>query len=437
MDTAGFFLIAAILVGFGLISKRIEGTLLTAPMLFTAVGLLVAQHGLGLIEVAGGGLVCPADGDARPSGGLRACPGAGDAAPYPAGLGGRFEPSRSNVLPEVAVVAWSILPAGRSSGRPGRPRAMRTVQLPPPVLPGDRVGVAALSGPVRPERLEAGLEALAGLGFEPVPAANLNLRSRHGLFAGSDAQRLAAFHELAADPGVQAIVFARGGHGVLRLLPRIDWELLARRPRAYVGYSDLTPFLLAVVERLRLVAFHGPMVAADLARGLDDAEERSLLDALAGRLPLEFRLEPNPGEPCEGHLLGGCLSLLTATLGTPWAARLDGALLFLEEANEPLYRFDRMLTHLRLSGSLAAVRGLVSGHLAGVGDAAEDERLGDEPSREVLRELARSLRVPWAHGLDAGHAKANLTLPLGLSARLDPATGLLRCGPRSAAPAGG
>lgn len=304
---------------------------------------------------------------------------------------------------------------------------MKTAQLPPSVLPGDRVGVAALSGPVDPGRLEAGLEALAGLGFEPVPAANLASRSPDGLFAGTDPERLAAFHELAADPEIRAIVFARGGHGILRMLPEIDWDLLQRRPRAYVGYSDLTPFLLGVVERLGLVAFHGPMVAADLARGLDGEEEQSLLDALAGRLPLEFRLEPNPGEPCEGRLLGGCLSLLTATLGTAWAARFDDALLFLEETNEPLYRFDRMLTHLRLSGTLAAVRGLLSGHLAGVGDAGEDVRHGDEPSRGLLRELAMHLGVPWAYGLDAGHSRANLTLPLGLWARLEPETGLLRC----------
>lgn len=304
---------------------------------------------------------------------------------------------------------------------------MRTVHLPPPVLPGDRVGVAALSGPVDAGRLDAGMEALARLGFEPVPAANLRSRSPDALFAGADGERLAAFHELAADAEVRAIVFARGGHGILRLLPGIDWNLLRRRPRSYVGYSDLTPFLLAVVERLGLVAFHGPMVAADLARGLDAEEERSFLDALAGRTPLEYRVEPHEGEPCEGRLLGGCLSLLTATLGTSFAPRLDGSLLFLEETNEPLYRFDRMLTQLRLSGTLTAVRGLLSGHLAGVGDAGEQERHGGELVRGLLRELAGRLGVPWSHGLDVGHSRANLTLPLGLWARLEPTTGLLRC----------
>lgn len=281
--------------------------------------------------------------------------------------------------------------------------------------------MAALSGPVDPDRLARGICALEALGFEVVSAANLG--SREALFAGSDAERLAAFHRLAADPAVRAVVFARGGHGVLRLLPGIDWALLARHPRAYVGYSDVTPFLLAVVRRLGLVTFHGPMVAADLARGLSEPEERSLLDALAGRLegsvlPVSGWLRP---APAEGLLLGGCLSLLTAVLGTPWEVPLAGAVLFWEDLGEPLYRLDRMLTHLGLSGSLAAIRGMVVGHCRPTdADAAAGawwpERLGG-----VLAEH------PWpvAFGLEAGHEAPNLTLPLGVPARLDPDLGSL------------
>lgn len=298
--------------------------------------------------------------------------------------------------------------------------------LPPPLAPGARVGVAALSGPVDPERLAAGLRAVAGLGFEPVEAANL--RSCRDLFAGDDAERLDAFHELAADPDLDAVFFARGGHGVLRVLPEIDWNLLGRRPRAYVGYSDLTPLLLQVVERLGLVAFHGPMVAADLARGLEDGERRSLVDALAGRFPRTLAVEPGVGPPCEGPLLGGCLSLLNDTLGTPWACDLRGALAFVEETDEPLYRFDRMLTHLRLSDSLAGIRGMVSGHLNGVDGAAEAERHGTPRCRGLLRDLARSVGASYAWGLDAGHSRPNLTLPLGMWARLEPERGRLVLG---------
>jgi muramoyltetrapeptide carboxypeptidase len=310
--------------------------------------------------------------------------------------------------------------------------------LPPPVTRGARVGVAALSGPADPQRLADGLDALADLGFDPVPAANLG--RRHGLFAGSDDERLAAFHDLAADPSLAAVVFLRGGWGALRLLPRLDWALLARHPRAYVGYSDLTPFLAAVVRRLGLVAFHGPMVAADLARGLDAVEADSLLAALAGdfpvEMPLEMAAEDRGGPPREGPLAGGCLSLLSATVGTEWATETAGRLLFLEDVDEPLYRLDRMLTHLRLSGSLTDIQAMIFGHL-GCTDAPQVEARNAGPPRldappappEPLRQdYADAFAGPVAWGVPAGHQRPNLTLPLGLTCRLDAAAGRLLLG---------
>lgn len=287
--------------------------------------------------------------------------------------------------------------------------------LPPPAGPGDRVGVAALSGPVDPERLARGLAALEGLGFVPVPADNLASRSGNGFFAGTDAERLAAFHRLAADPSLAAILFARGGHGMLRVLPGIDWDLLARRPRAYMGFSDLTPFLLGVVARLGLVAFHGPMVAADLARGLSEIEEESFLGALAGRYPATQPLgRPLRSSPASGPLLGGCLSLLAATLGTPFAADLSGSLVFWEDVGEPPYRIDRMLTHLRLSGSLSKIAGMIVGHISvGTGDNVTS---ADWPA--VVGEALSGFSWPIAWGQESGHVAPNRTLPLGLGARL-------------------
>jgi muramoyltetrapeptide carboxypeptidase len=292
------------------------------------------------------------------------------------------------------------------------------------VRPGDRVGVAALSGPVKSERLERGVAALAALGFEPVVAKNLG--ARHDLFAGTAAERLDAFHQLAADESIAAILFARGGEGALALLPAIDWALLARRPRAYVGYSDLTPFLLEVPRRLGFASFHGPMVAADLARGLEPEERLSLLSALAGDWPQHV---PAPTlaagaatAPVEGPLVGGCLSLLVATLGTPWAPPLEGSILLLEEVAEPSYRLDRMLTHLALSGSLAGVRGVVLGEFEGV-----DARDGG-----YLRAIERVASVVPGRvvlgGAPIGHVGPNRTVPLGLVARLDPMQRILTVG---------
>lgn len=283
--------------------------------------------------------------------------------------------------------------------------------MPPPVGPGDQVGVAALSGPVARDALERGLAELERLGFRPVPADNL--ASRHGLFAGSDEERLEAFHKLARRPDLGAIFFARGGHGVLRLIERIDWALLARFPRVYVGYSDLTPFLNSVVERLSLVSIHGPMVAVEMARGLRPAERIALLEVLRGELPAtrRFRRRLVAGQG-EGRLVGGCLSMLVATLGTTFAPRLDNRILFFEDVDEPPYRIDRMLTQLRLSGTLEGVRGVViGGSLPASGESVPG-------GKGEARELLSAIGAPVVAGLASGHGSPNLALPLGLKARI-------------------
>lgn len=286
---------------------------------------------------------------------------------------------------------------------------IRPVPLPPPVAPGARVGVAALSSPVDPGRLAAGLSELVRLGFEPVLASNLERRER--IFAGADDERLAAFHELVDDPSLAAIFFARGGHGVVRLLPGLDWRRIAAHPRAYVGYSDLTPFLNGIAERCGFAAFHGPMVAADLARGLDPGEEESLLAALAGEPLRDLDLELVEGEVASaGALRGGCLSLLAATLATGFASNLDESLLFLEDVDEPLYRLDRLLTQLRLSGSLKTVRAMIFGSSIAPGNVRQ--------WLELARDAAPGATL--AYGLSSGHIRPNFTLPIGMRARLDP-----------------
>jgi muramoyltetrapeptide carboxypeptidase len=295
-----------------------------------------------------------------------------------------------------------------------RRRARGLASSPPPVLPGDTIGVAALSSVVDQTALEAGLRRLRDLGFEIRPASNL--RSDWLGFAGRDEERLAGFHELVAAPEVKAVLFARGGHGLLRVLPGIDWELLGRHPKAYVGYSDLVPLLLQVTSRLGLISLHGPMVASDLGIPLDASERESFVSALAGRLGRSLPCDCDPAaRPVEGPLLGGCLAMLVATLGTPWFPRLDGSILFLEDVNEPLYRLDRMLTQLRLSGKLRRVKGMILGHLA-----AED---GGDPELWLrLRERSTAVgkRGILAWNLPSGHGRPNLTLPLGAVARLDP-----------------
>lgn len=307
----------------------------------------------------------------------------------------------------------------------------RVARLPPPAVPGDRVGVAALSGPVDLDKLELGLERLRELGFEPVIAGNVG--SSSGLFAGGDAERLAGFHRLAADPEIKAIFFARGGHGALRLLSAVDWDLLERLPRAYVGYSDVTLFLNQIVARLGLVAFHGPMVAVDLARRFEPGERESLLAALAGELPTRVDIEPliePPIEPwagapfdVEGALVGGCLSLLASGVGTEYQVPTAGSILFWEDVQEPLYRIDRMLTQLKLSGTLADINGMVVGRVEPTDPDASTTDL-----HQLLKELNSEYDWPVYVGCASGHCEPNMTLGLGLPARLQPSPGCLLMG---------
>ena len=284
-------------------------------------------------------------------------------------------------------------------------------QNPPAVLPGDRIGIAALSGPVDVEALRVGLAVLRTMGFHPVLAENLT--SVDGMFAGSDQERIEAFHQLAADRSLNAIFFARGGHGVLRLLPSVDWELLAQRPRTFVGYSDLTPFLLEATRRLGLVTLHGPMPGVDLARGLTEAEETSFLNVLRGSFPQTSVVPTVLGNGmARGALLGGCLSLLTATLGTRFAPDFKGAVMFWEEVGEPLYRIDRMLTQLKLAGAFDSISGMVVGNVD-LPDAQDQQALC-----ATLSDFAHEGGWLVGFGFPAGHGVPNLTLPLGMTAQI-------------------
>lgn len=297
-----------------------------------------------------------------------------------------------------------------------------------------RIGVAALSGPCEADRLDAGVEELRRLGLEPVLADNLTLRAGPcGFFAGADNERLAGFQSLLDRSDLDGIVFARGGHGVLPLLPRLDWARIARRVRAGLvlcGYSDLTPLLLEVVRRTGCVALHGPMVAVDLARGLDDREAELFLAGLHRSFASRHtvRLHGELTAPVSGTLLGGCLSLLVGTLGTAYAPLLAGALVFCEDVDEPVYRRDRMLTHLHLSGSLSDASGLIFGHFE---PRSEGEEVG---WNEVIRGFSERSRRPVASGLEAGHGEPNFTLALGAHAILSPDGSLMIDHPRPLIP---
>jgi muramoyltetrapeptide carboxypeptidase len=288
-----------------------------------------------------------------------------------------------------------------------KPRALR---------PGDRIGVVAPAGPVDAERLARGVAELRRLGFEPsVPAG---IEQRHAFTAGSAQRRLGELYGAFDDDALAGVFCARGGAGVVQLLPELEPARLLERPKVLLGYSDLT-FLHAVLNSRGLVTFHGPMVAREI--GDAGYHRESLMLAVSGQgmyRSEDDELLPLRAGSAEGRLLGGCLSILAGACGTPWALRADDedVILLLEDVDEAPYKIDRMLRQLRAAGLFERVRGIVLGDLPGCSPSLE----ASYTLEEVVLEALAGLDVPIALGLSTGHTKnPNVTLPLGVRARLE------------------
>jgi muramoyltetrapeptide carboxypeptidase len=287
-------------------------------------------------------------------------------------------------------------------------------QRPPALWVGDAVGVAAPSGAVDPAALSRGVTALRGLGFEVVVPEGI-LERRY--FAAGEARRRAAeLHALFVDERVGAIFCARGGAGCSDLLGRLDPEVIRANPKLFIGYSDVT-FLHLAFGALGLVTVHGPMVARDFAE--NRVEERSLLHAILGEGDCyrtdELRVLRQGS--AEGVVRGGCLSILAAAAGTPYALRPEGVgtILFVEDVDEAPYRIARMLFQLRSAGTLKGVRGIVFGEMKGCGVGADSEYGLDD----VIGDALQGLEIPVALGLPSGHTTGpGVSLPFGVRARL-------------------
>jgi len=290
-----------------------------------------------------------------------------------------------------------------------KPRALRA---------GDLVAVAAPAGPVSADRLDAGVAELRSLGFA-VRVAD-GVLDRAGFTAGTTPRRLEQLHALFADDAVRAIVCARGGAGTIHLLPHLDRELVRTHPKLLVGYSDVTALHLALA-RIGLTSLHGPMVARELAAGEPAYDRASLWHGLTGEGPPWASgpddLVPVRDGAAEGVLRGGCLSLLAASVGTPWALTTadEPTILFVEDVDEPPYRVDRMLRQLTVSGALDGVVGVVLGSMKGCGPGPGDEYALED----VVLAALGPLEVPVALDLSSGHTTSpNVTLPLGVRAAL-------------------
>jgi len=289
---------------------------------------------------------------------------------------------------------------------------------PPALRPGDVVGVVAPASNVKRNELEAGCEALRRAGYRPFYFDSIFEQDLY--FAGSVQRRARELEDMFLREEVRAIICARGGYGSNYLLEAIDWKKIKAHPKIFVGYSDLTALLTHLHDAEGMITFHGPMVVKDWAHenGVDLA---SWQGALSGASTWEANLGAETGAmglvdgSADGILYGGCLSILVASLGTPYEIRTPGTILFLEDVAAKPYQIDRMLMQLKLSGKLNDVRGIVFGEMR---DCFQTANQGYTLEQVVLR-IVGGLGVPIAFGVRSGHVTAgNITLPIGVRAAL-------------------
>jgi muramoyltetrapeptide carboxypeptidase len=293
---------------------------------------------------------------------------------------------------------------------------------------GDTVGIIAPASPSpRPDALERSAAALTNLGFKPKFATNAH--KRLGFLAGTDEERAADLMSLFTDPEVKAIISLRGGYGTARLMPLLDYEVIRQNPKILAGYSDITTLHCALNVKANLVSFHAPMLDAALAN--PDVPAFTLQSFL------KTVMEPLPAGPisagggpktsvtirggrASGELMGGNLSVLVTTLGTPYQPSFVGKILFLEDVDEAPYRIDRMLTHLHNAGVFQQVAGVAVGVHSRCHDPKADEAKEYRQTLEdVLTDRLAWLAVPVVRELPFGHVALNATLPVGIQATLD------------------
>lgn len=297
----------------------------------------------------------------------------------------------------------------------------RQLVKPPALHPGDTIGIVAPASNVNRADFEAGCNALRDAGYSPLYLDSIFDRDLY--FAGSLARRARELEQMFTRDDVRAVICARGGYGANYLLQELDFAKIKAHPKIFVGYSDITTLLAYFLDSAGSTVFHGPMVAKDWvhAGGVDLASWRSALSGLnAWDVPLDGSASALADGEAEGMLYGGCLSILVASLGTPYQIKTAGTILFLEDLATKPFQIDRMLMQLKLGGFFDEVRGIMFGEMLDCVQSANQ----DYALQEVVRRIVGDLGVPVAFGVRSGHVTSgNITLPFGVKARLSVKSG--------------
>lgn len=288
---------------------------------------------------------------------------------------------------------------------------------------GDLIAIVAPGSPPKSqERVSKGIRYLEQLGYRVVVGKHAD--DRYGYLAGTDKARAGDLNGMFSDRRIKAIFCIRGGYGAHRILPLLDYTTIRRNPKIFVGYSDITALQLGIYSLTGLVTFSGPMVATEFGGKFDGGAEEHFWRCLASTHPLgvirnsskKFMKTLCRGSVA-GRLLGGNLSLVTALLGTPYLPHVRRSILALEEIEEPPYKIDRMLNHLKLAGAFSRGNGVLLGRFIDCHPTSRRNR--SLTLNQVFHDVVASAGVPAVAGLHYGHVKGSLTLPLGIMTRLN------------------
>lgn len=337
---------------------------------------------------------------------------------------------RRSLLTAGAALPLGALGLGRGQeGSTEASPAHLPLIRPPRLRPGDKVGlVNPASAAHDTVSIDIAMDSLRAMELEPVLGPNYF--ARRGYFAGTDEQRAADVMKFVLDPEIKGI-WARGGWGSARVLPHLDFEAIRANPKVIVGYSDSTALLSAIHRHAGLAVFHGPFPRKKysmdwqraLLTGTAPMYSNDPVRGASDTVQTENRIRTIREGKASGPLLGGNLTVLTSIVGTPYLPDFEGAILFVEDVDEAVYRIDRMMTQLALSGVLGKIAGFVFGRCT---DCPPGNGHGSLTLEDVLRDHVEPLGVPAYRGAQFGHIAEQWTLPVGCAVEMDARAGTIR-----------
>lgn len=292
---------------------------------------------------------------------------------------------------------------------------------PKPLTIGDKIGLIGASSPVGQDRIEPSIKAMEDLGFEVTLGESC--RGYHGFLSGNDEMRAKDINQMFKDKSIKGIFALRGGYGAARLLNLLDYNMIKKNPKVFAGYSDVTALHNVFNEKCNLITFHTPMAATELYKGIDDYTMDYFKKNIFSNEPLGILKNPKCQEiktlvsgKAEGKLVGGNLTIIASTMGTPYELDTKGKILFLEDVDESPYRIDRMLLHLKQCGKFKDAEGIILGSWTGCESKETKKSLS---LMEIFEELITPENKPTIYNLACGHCMPTMSIPLGANVKID------------------